>query len=114
MQPASRFSTRDCRPHRSHLYKERKGGRQVCGAGRRPVCPRTLCLRIWDLSRPGFKSKAPCSRKEREKDGAPGRTESRSRSLWFCVVYSDSIPSVPYGRRRHNSSLFTPQIIALR
>jgi hypothetical protein len=26
MQPASRFSTRDRRPHRSHLYKERKGG----------------------------------------------------------------------------------------
>lgn len=25
MQPASRFSTRDRRPHRSHLYKERKG-----------------------------------------------------------------------------------------
>ncbi len=26
MQPASRFSTRDRRPHRSHFYKERKGG----------------------------------------------------------------------------------------
>jgi len=26
MQPASRFSTRDRRPHRSHLYKERKRG----------------------------------------------------------------------------------------
>ena len=25
-RPASRFSTRDRRPHRSHLYKERKGG----------------------------------------------------------------------------------------
>jgi hypothetical protein len=26
MQLASRFSTRDRRPHRSHFYKERKGG----------------------------------------------------------------------------------------
>ena len=48
MLPASRFSARDRRPHRSHLHKERKGGPP-------PVLPSEVVLHEED----GMKS--PCA-----------------------------------------------------
>ena len=96
MQPASRLSTRDLRPHRSRLYKERKGEPP------RSVCPRVSLAPEFPVDDLHCLSRVLAARFL-----PPGKVEDRAHALTgranatiARLMYSDEVLGLAFGRLR--------------